>query len=800
MHHQSSRLSFVLAGAADESSNNSCAQQQHWKVRGTSTLYVTDTAPPLPTTTQLAFHLRGNCQVTSVQVETMGVAPSDVLTPAVKQEEGVLQSTITKNAVHNNKPALEPWKTTFDHMDPLEHVLIKPAGSYTEADFLEPPPPPAAAAAAASTDINNNNSSTTKGYDADTQCSRGAAGMTTGLRAASIASNMGELRLSIERPSTAAGRPPFKPPPEVPKDGKPKIDEAELRYMAWLKEQWEHDLQGNVGADDGSTTATTGSNSNTALGGSIIAHDLHERLHSRTEQRRAARIDLVATRLAEASLTEHGRRAFKITVRYDIPTSSSMPQPLHAGGLHMLPATPHLPPHIYTTAGVFGDHEGTRSWLPCLDSASYKHRASHEWTISVTAPMREGLRVVGAGEDFGVSDTRLHYKQQPANKAKEANELLGADHVKWVEAIFAPSVTDKHHAVAAATEPHVIPPDTDVTMSEADGEFAAIKDSTTVASMDDILATQIWASTSWMPVPARSLGFAIGPFQVVEDPEYFGLPDIELEEEEGGDSLGGAGAGTLHHRRQLQLEREKDRIEDARVRGEGIRQVYFAPFYERKYLHATANTLLLEESFEDSDDDSSSNNNNNNDQKKEANAGNGAEEKARSSVVEIHLPPRTSRQHRLSLGLEETVLFATAGVAHRALSLMRDILALPAYRTSAYTQIWIPHAVNGGYSCGALHSCPEVLGANAFLGGAIIDAGLLPPIGKRITFFQGGGRVLQMIQARCAVRGWVTACLPLGGQDDVGGGYIHSLIESFMMSFYERGHGAFGEGKTVLSE
>ena len=793
MHHQSSRLSFVLAPANDGSSSIS-AQQQHWKVRGTSTLYVTDTAPPLPTTTQLAFHLRGNCQVTSVQVETMGVVPSDVLTPsaAVKQEEGVLQSIINNAA---KKPALETWKTNFDHMDPLEHVLIKPAGSYTETDFLEPPPD-----AASSTDTSSNNKSspsTAKRYDADAQCSRGAAGMTTGLRAASIASNMGELRLSIERPNNAAGRPPLKPPapaPEVPpKDGtsKPKIDEAELRHMAWLKEQWENDLQGNVGGADDST-----SNTNTALGGSKIAHDLHERLHSRTEQRRAARIELVATRLAEASMTEHGRRAFKITVQYEIPTSSSMQQQLlHTGGLHMLPATPHLPPHIYTTAGVFGDHEGTRSWLPCLDSASYKHRSSHEWTISVTAPMREGLRVVGAGEDFGVSDTRLHYKQPQANKAKEARELLGADHVKWVEEIFAPSVMGNNsNAAATTTEPHVIPPDTDVTMREVDDE-AAIKDSTTVASMDDILATQIWASTSWMPIPARSLGFAIGPFQVAEDPEYFGLPDIELEEEEGGDSLGGSGAGTLRYRRQLQLEREKDRIEDARVRGEGIRQVYFAPFYERKYLHATANTLLLEDSFVDDDDSSSDKN----DQEKEANAGDDTEEMARSSVVEIHLPPRTSRQHRLSLGLEETVLFATAGVAHRALSLMRDILALPAYRTSAYTQIWIPHAVNGGYSCGALHSCPEVLGANAFLGGAIIDAGLLPPIGKRITFFQGGGRVLQMIQARCAVRGWITACLPLGGQDDVGGGYIHSLIESFMMSFYERGHGAFGEGKTGLS-
>jgi hypothetical protein len=55
-----------------------------------------------------------------------------------------------------------------------------------------------------------------------------------------------------------------------------------------------------------------------------------------------------------------------------------------------------------------------------------------------------------------------------------------------------------------------------------------------------------------------------------------------------------------------------------------------------------------------------------------------------------------------------------------------------------------------------------------------------------------------MIQARCIIRGWITATLPLGESDDVGFGYIYTLIESFLMSLYERGHGAFGEG-TIAS-
>lgn len=78
-----------------------------------------------------------------------------------------------------------------------------------------------------------------------------------------------------------------------------------------------------------------------------------------------------------------------------------------------------------------------------------------------------------------------------------------------------------------------------------------------------------------------------------------------------------------------------------------------------------------------------------------------------------------------------------------------------------------------------------------------MDARLLSPVGSRLPYYNGG-RVLQMIQARCVVRGWTTAALPLGECDDVGFGYIHTLIENFLMSIYERGHGAFGEGTFVL--
>ena len=57
--------------------------------------------------------------------------------------------------------------------------------------------------------------------------------------------------------------------------------------------------------------------------------------------------------------------------------------------------------------------------------------------------------------------------------------------------------------------------------------------------------------------------------------------------------------------------------------------------------------------------------------------------------------------------------------------------------------------------------------------------------------------MLQMLQARCVARGWITAALPLGERDDVGFGYIHSLIESFLISIYERAHSAYGEGTVI---
>lgn len=608
--HQVTSLHFKL--------DQSPGAENKWYGRGRTSLYLTSDSPAEQANrVSLALHFRAS-KVKEVRVETM------------------------------SKNGLQPLHTTFFHFDPLEHVLIKPPSSYTEDHSFR--------------------------FDADAQSSRGAVGMTTGLRAASIASNMGELRISSAVPTF------------------PVPNAAEQLWKAELSAQQ---------VSEGDTVMR-----------------LKQKLSQRMQKRREKRIDLVAQRLATAMGSSKGNRAFKITVDYEIP----LPQAInHLGGIHAL--TTNNTPHIYTTTGVHGDHEGTRCWLPCIDSASWKHRSTHELSVKVTAPYRQGLSCIGTGQDFGVSETLLHEATTDASQLQVLKKELGSGLVTML-------IIGRG---SGSQQAHLIPPET-----PAD---------TKTTSLDNLLATHVWCSHIWGPVPCRSLGFAVGPFKVIEDPEYFGasiLEGIEKEEEDDEDEGNN------------EEERLYEAIESARRNGEGIRQVYFAPLFERRFLHQFANFTLLPNLL-------------------------------------LQLTPITSEQNERSLETEKVLLHATVGVPHRALSLTRDVLAIPTFPTAAYTQIWIPNAVHGGCSSGALHCCPEVL-LNPFLGGAIIDSRLLAPVGSRLPYYQGG-RVLQFAQARSVVRGWITAALPLGGNDDVGMGYLPSLIESLIMSLYERGHGAHGEGK-----
>jgi hypothetical protein len=268
--------------------------------------------------------------------------------------------------------------------------------------------------------------------------------------------------------------------------------------------------------------------------------------------------------------------------------------------------------------------------------------------------------------------------------------------------------------------------------------------------LQPIYVTSVFSSLIWSPCPSRSIGFAVGPFATVFDPEYFRL-DVDEEDND-------------------EDEAEEDDnsplsiVETARKQGEGIRQLYFASLEDRPWIHADVTDELVFRDFPC---------------------------RSIQQRERPELSPAALQDHKL---IEGAILAATIGVPNRALSLMRDILALPAYRTSSYTQIWIPNAHMSGSNCGGnMVGCPEVGGCNYFLGGAIIDSCLLPPPGMRLPFYNEG-RALQFIQARNAIRGWVRSAIPLGNDDDVGQGYLHMLVESFLMSLYERGHGAFGEG------
>ena len=635
--HQSTSLSFCFDKPAVADRDPS------WYCRATTTLYVRDESPSAtvtpgsPSILPLALHLRGSAHVESVIVEGISKA---------------------------NPSSLQPLQCTFQHMDPLERVLLKPPTSVCDdegAEFVDKEEEESSPTAAG------------RRHQADAQSSRGAVGMTNAIRAASLASTMGELRLSaIHQPVTVA---------------------QHKANQAAIVECWRRDLN--------SAPRTTGGEAR---------EELQDKLTARTQRPREVRMDYIVKRLSDPA-----SRSLKITVNYKVPLNSAA-EVGHFGGIHASYAGQS--PHIYTTMGVYGDHEGPRSWVPTLDSASTRHRASRELCVQVTAPMKEGLRVVGMGEDFGVQSSYLHEAVKSEESLESSTKIFGQMHTELLQEVAERNAINSD----SADGPHLIPPETE----------------SSIVTLESIYATSTWMSCSWLPISPRTVGFAVGPFRILEDPEYFAPVDDE-------DSDSGEEAD----------DDSRDFLEKARENGEGIRQAYFCPLFARKQIHRRADSRLLPN-------------------------------------TQFEISAITKQERELLDKLDQSVLTSTTGVAHRALGLMRDVLAFPAFRTVSYTQVWIPSPVHGGSTSGALHCCPEVL-VNPFLGGAIMDSRLLPPPGHRLPYHHGG-RVLQFLQARCAIRGWIISAVPLGGRDDVGHGYIHGLIESFIMSLYERGHGAHGEG------
>jgi len=685
--HQHTDLSFSYYSKSQD--NPSTSERHVWGYEGTTTMYITQEENDKKTKNsgntnnssisikdlELAIHFRGGCVVSDVAAYAMElsssaspknesdskVAPSnaniknkdnkvessnsDIITPqkveSRNKSRSVSPETIpatskaippkeTQTKEEGSIAKLIPLKANYSHFDPLAKVFYAPT-KWMKQDFERKK----------QQELNSSsteNSSSLK-YEGDNFCHVGGKRMMRSLRVASTASAMGELRLVVSNISVGQSE-----------HEKVQIDESVLQQV---EDTWKSDL---LDKND------------------LLIHEKGSVLNSFQKKtqtdanahlRKMKRIDYIAKKLAYHSCPHIEPKkdkkkissnkkiipqshALKVVIRFSIPNPSALKS---SSGIHfMTPSLNHISsgycaPYVYTTSGTIGDHQGPRFWIPCLDSASSKHRCSHELSIKVTAKREEGISAVGCGEDFGQIDTITR-----SHSSEDSIALYGARHHQ-----FLTKMREYHQNY----DPYAL------------------------------FSTSIFYTSIFTPIPVRSLGIAIGPFLSCPDPEY---PD-------------------------------------------DIRQIYLAPLSLRCLLHSS---------------------------------------------------------HSVSTpkALHNSILAGTSGVPLRALSLTREILALPAFRSSTYTQVWLPACVNGGSSSGMWQQCQSL---NSWLGGGTLDSNLLPPQGHRLPFY-AGGRVLQMAQAHCAIMGWVVSSLPLGGEDDVGQGYIHSLISAQLMEIYERAHGGTGEG------
>lgn len=708
-HHQSTSIHFTY---------NSLAQK--WNMKGKSTMYLSHT-PKMNSLTpinqetmhhsrELALHLRGG--------HAMKVRSATVYLPQLDLEV----------SSSNN---LTPVPTTIvSHLDPLQKILTEPTCTILNQvhhDHHNSKPTPA--------------SSTPKvRYEADAQYTRNSDGMMDALRCASIASNFGELRIQFDVPSL------FKEPP--PQD---------IRQQIWNNDLLSQDANSSISNSTSADDHDEGT----------LEQQIKHMCHERANDRRIQRVHLISKKLASTYLVDkvtghedpnlrkglNSTMGLKLVLDYEM---MDIQNNTHLGGIHFHTLEGKTKtPHIYTTCGTVGDHQGARSWIPVIDSASSKHRSTHELVIKVTADAALGLWAAGCGEHFGVQRTVLHDVPRYFMQTDKNDQDIAANTVP----LFDNAIQDRMELILGKSNCHFISssflPNPWVS-SENPSEIHIIPSETasetTPQTLSTSLATSIWCTSIWNPVPARSLGFAIGPFGVFYDPEYYGKSDDSYDDDEIED--------------EAEIDDDDDdypTISDAaEKKGEGIRQLYFVMCNERPYIHRNAKYLGIED-----------------------------------FVFAKQSKPYRPNHSEDNRKLRVSIMGTTSGVTNRALSLMRDILSLPNYRTSSYTQIWIPFCVDGGVSSGTLHACPDI-SCNPFLGGSIIDSNMLPAPGTRLPYYFGG-RIVQMLQARCAVRSWITAAVPLGGQDDVGYSYILGLFEQFLMSLYERSHGAWGEGGSKFS-
>eukprot|EP00978_Attheya_sp_CCMP212_P010230 scaffold24606_cov38-Attheya_sp.AAC.1 len=280
----------------------------HWCMEGRTSLYLilddeqvatsgtSNVPPPVsfpPPTRHVALHLRSGCTVQEMTVcaiskqEELPTAHHDGDNNHSNIQTDTHSGTETNVTEPNSLPpqvALRPLSASFQQLDPLAKILRRPA--------------------ALCTTTGDGAASPNASYEADSQSIRGGTGMTNAIRAASVASVLGELRISFQDPhgvepassSSASSAASNKPKLKLNLSGANKKEDTPKKSFAVSKEEaldcWTNDL-----------TQTT---SSYEFGGALDDGNMTQRLHQnlqihRCNARRKKRIQLIAKRLSEAS-------------------------------------------------------------------------------------------------------------------------------------------------------------------------------------------------------------------------------------------------------------------------------------------------------------------------------------------------------------------------------------------------------------------------------------------------------------------------------------------------------------------
>lgn len=689
-------------------------------------MYVIDHCKNITSSAQhrrLALHFRKHqMKITSVKVFAISLNPGEL-----KQTNDYGKKRKRSEEEFDIKISENPYclvslsNVTHLHIDPMQKILRSPSPKISLGKSGDLP------------------------FEADAHSNRSGAGFGLSLRAATIACNDGECKVGF-----VCSLPTIS---EVKEDNK---TQSSFSTFDLVQTTWKQDLlQGQL--SNGDTKPPSREHMLRNNQGNI-----QKRLHRRTQARRQQRMEVVSKKLAAATISWFG--AYKLVITFEMEAPKPVDDlsfnqvPLKEnGGIHFVtpPPPPHpshdssrlkkanisthlCTPHVYTTTGsgqggssIFGNPvSGPRCWLPCFDSPSILHRCSHEFVVSVSAPMWEGLKAVVCGEDFCDKVDIHEHKDEGQSVSAEDDSGI------WV-------------------------------------------------------ATHTVASVIYEPIPPRCLGLAVGPFEFVTDPEC--LEEVSDEEEDEDEEE--EKANTVETESE-KVDEKAEKIESKQEDGNAV--------VDSQEAHKE---VKLEEQISEKGTSAVKM------RKKLRGAVRVAYFATASDRPYLHAKQQRTPPDPLSEAIRNTIVYSTSGVALRALSFIPIVLGHPNNQLCRiYTQVWIPHAMDGGYAVGMPHQCGS---HNSWLGGCVLDARLLPPVYKRLPYYSGG-RTLQISQARNVIWMWVKSTISIGSDvndltidppdspdigdvDEVGDGYLLEVFFQYLSYLYELAYGASGEGGSSCS-